>query len=133
MKSISLILMTEKGDEVGRLHLPEVQVAAAGEVGIAPVRPQLLEQMEEVYAHIHCTLTAEGLEVALEPLDMQIAVSRALLGPDDEESVLISLPIRELSPDGVDSTDQSDKPAPTPEDPDWADLFDLDNPKGEKA
>jgi len=52
--------------------------------------------MDDIYSRVRRTVWDEGLEICLDELDLNIEVSRGLLGSDSGD-VLLSLPVRELS------------------------------------
>jgi hypothetical protein len=96
MKPIVLHLTTARGDELGRVSLPNVQVAPEGEASTLAVRPLLIRQMEDLCGRIREVLAGEGVTVAMEEIDLRIAVSLALVAPDADE-VLIPLTVQEGS------------------------------------
>lgn len=152
MKGISLRLMTARGDELGRLTLGEVQIAAAGEVdGRGNARsPDVAGQMRELYASIGDALAREGMMVLLDRRGLQLAVCQALISPPmpdkaeqsghAEEEILISLPVREAPASAMppSPSDPTGADAPPPEltlsgELDWDMLFDLDEPGLEQS
>jgi hypothetical protein len=97
MKSICLVLTSPRGDELGRLRLGNVAVAAAGERG-ATERPSLTAEMEALGDRIQSTMAGEGMTVGLDPVDFRIAISRALLQESDQEEIQIVLPVLQTLP-----------------------------------
>lgn len=134
MKSLFLLLMNKQGDELGRLSVADVQVVAAGNAGSAtPVRPQLAGQMTALQERVQSALASEGMEVLLDSLDLQITLSRALLNAEDEEDVLVRLPVQSIPESAAASANIQSQDAPgteTATEPlaDWSDLFDLMDP-----
>lgn len=99
MRSIQLRFTSNRGDELGRMPLPDVHVAAAGESGgRASVSPQ--RQVPELCDRIRRAAEGEGMTIALDELDLQITVSRGLLAPGNHDDVQISLPVRTSKADG---------------------------------
>jgi hypothetical protein len=126
MRLVCLQLITPQGDEIQRLPLPDVEVADPGEAGAAR-RPEPARELAALDQRITAALQQEGVSSLLDPLDQRIAISRALLQPDADAAILISLPVQ-----------TADNPAPPPElpsgalllDPEsyaFADLFDLEH------
>ncbi len=128
MRTIHLLLKNARGDELGRLPVPGLQAAAAGECRNVAVRPRLEQQMSDVYQRVRSTVESEGMEIIMEPLDLQIAVSQALLAEDDEAEPLIPLVVREGRKETDCKTEHMADDAATTELPDWDDLFRLDDP-----
>jgi hypothetical protein len=106
MKLISLLLATPEGDELGRLQLGDVAVADAGEAGGA-LRPRLDDEMAQLDERILSAIEQEGMALAMDRIDFRIVVSRALLGGEDAEEILIRLPVREAT----QSTNETDPPS----------------------
>jgi len=118
MQTITLVLTTGRGHEIGRLPLDTIELATAGQAGSAASVPLAL-QMDTVYQHIRAALLQQAVAVAVDDIDLRIAVSRALLtdrGADPE--MQITLPVQETP--SVD-TSADVHSAIT----DWDDLFDL--------
>jgi len=91
MRGLLLVLTNPTGDEFARLTVPGVHFSRPGERGASGSRPN----PEALYTAIETVLEAEGLTVALDPLDFRIAVSRGLiLEAGTAEEVLLPLPIR---------------------------------------
>jgi len=106
MKLISLLLATPEGDELGRLQLGDVAVADAGETGGA-LRPRLDDEMAQLDERILSAIEQEGMALAMDRIDFRIVVSRALLGDEDPEQIIIRLPVREATK----LTNEKDPPA----------------------
>ena len=134
--NVELLLLNERCDELGRLPMQTVCVAAAGSTTAPPDLPGDMARMGE---HIVLALAQEGMAPALDPIGIRIAVSRALLAPQDG-AVRIPLtvcplgegpadggaagkpsPARPAGPDQVGG----DGPGATTEAPEWDDLFSL--------
>jgi hypothetical protein len=94
MKTLTLLLRTPEGDELGRLPLTEVAVAVAGEAG-ARDGSRREEEMPRLYRQIREAVARERMELALDPIDACITISRALLLGEDPEEICIPLPVRE--------------------------------------
>ena len=56
--------------------------------------------MADLETRIHAALEDEGLRLALDPIEVRIAISRALLDAGPTDTVTIPLPVRELPLDG---------------------------------
>jgi hypothetical protein len=126
MKLISLLLATPEGDELGRLQLGDVAVADAGETGGA-LRPRLEDEMAQLDERIRSAIEQEGMALAINQTDFRIVVSRALLGGEDPEQVLIRLPVREAAKP-ADETDPPSADRPPRDSSSVLDgLFDLDS------
>jgi hypothetical protein len=157
MQTLTLSLLTEAGDELGRLPMSDVAALPVGASAGSPVREQLEIEMDQLCAAIERAVEHQSLTLAVDPLGLRVAVSRALLladGPD----VVLSLPVapisavpldREAGDDSGstgltdrgrdhigrrfgrenDSRDSHDSGAAAP-DVDWDDLFE---PLGEEA
>lgn len=132
---ITLQLLSESGDELGRLRLQTVAVAAPG---METTRPDLGAQMAQLNERLVLALAQEGMTPILDPVGVRIAVSRGLLSPVGDEA-LIPLPVRVLG--DADVVGKADYPSvvssitavssiPTPNQADaradlWDDLFSL--------
>lgn len=73
---IDILLQDPRGDEIGTLNLEAVRLAAAG-VETAP--PDLCGQMAQMIARLTDALARLGFSPVLDPLEVRIAVSRAVL------------------------------------------------------
>src|SRR6266540_2902458 len=98
MRTLCLRLTTNRGEELCRLPLPDVQIASVGEAaaqteGSWPGELQVLD----LYTRIENAVLAEGVELAMESLDFQIGVSKALLGVGGDTSqdgfLIVTLPV----------------------------------------
>jgi hypothetical protein len=122
MRPVTLLLTTPRGDELGRLRLPDVVVAAAGEQ-TAPSGVRLREAMTDFYRRLEETLQREGMAVDLDPIELRITAGRALLGSEDASEVLIPVLVREV---GAASGSAGPLPRNLSEEPlNLDDLFDL--------
>jgi len=92
MSSLCLSLLTPSGDELARLELENVQLAPPGS-SAGSLRHSLQEQMELLCSEIGDALAHHDLRSRLDPLDLKIAVSRALLASAGSEPIVVSLPI----------------------------------------
>ena len=73
---IDILLQDPHGDEIGTLNLEAVRLAAAG-VETAP--PDLSNQMAQMITRLNDALARLGFSPVLDPLEVRIAVSRAVL------------------------------------------------------
>jgi hypothetical protein len=124
MKPVSLALTTGAGDVIAHLLLDRVVVAEPGELR-SEQQPRREEELANICATVQEAVAGEQMEVALDPVGLQIAVARALLDATGDE-ILIPIPVREASQTRRDpvSTDLGDNDGSDPETID--DLFDLD-------
>lgn len=135
--SIELQLLNAHGDELGRLPMQTLRLAAAG---VETAHPDLGDQMARTCNRITRALADEGMVPTLDPIDLRLAVSRALLAPGGD-GARIPLPVRPLGegpsdpaaePGAGNFTPRGAEPVdgvPVDDAPDeWDDLFTLDSP-----
>ncbi len=128
---IELLLTNAHGDELGRLPMQTVRLAASG-VGTAP--PDLAGEMAETSERISLALAQEGMVPTIDEIGLRLAVSRALLAASPDE-VKIPITVRPLEnagtrPEAGPDTayaDASEAAAmgTTLGDDEWSDLFSL--------
>lgn len=123
MTTIDIQLLTQQGDEIGRLVLPDIALSAPGEAGPGPIRPQLGSQMDELNERVMAALAQENMGLTLDPLSTRIAISRALLTLDTADHILIPLVVQEKSRFSDDLPQPHRSPATSEN---WDDLFPSD-------
>jgi len=109
MRSLTLVPQSPQGDELGRLTLPEALIAAAGH-DAGEQSPSRREALGELHELIRKSLHEQGMEVALDLIDFQIAVSRALLRDTEGKDIELRLPVHPL-PDPPEKPTLGGKPA----------------------
>lgn len=120
MKSLTLILTNAAGDELGRLPLEDVVMAAPGEQTLAGTLPGV--QMRALYTRVQNAIAGEHMQIAVKPIDFQLVMSRALLEAEEGHDPLIPIPVRTDAPPSTGSTDNKSE---TLETMGMGDLFDL--------
>ena len=133
---ITLQLVNDHNDELGRLPLLTVRVAAPGG---ETERPDLAAQMAALEERVGLALAQEGMAAALDPLGVRLALSRGLLSAPSEDgsgrNALIPIPVRPLPAPAASSGSTAAPQAPEA-DAAWDDLFhlergDSDGPAGD--
>jgi hypothetical protein len=127
MKTLTLCLTTPLGDELGRLDLPDVAIASAGELSEFGATA-IDRQMPELYARIEAAIRNEGMEITLDALDFQILVSRTLLASNGNGSLQVSVPVKSRTGENTKSNPST---KPSKGTTDWEELFRIeDDPHG---
>jgi hypothetical protein len=121
MNTLCIELVTPKGDNVGRLPLDDVVIAAPGELTSA-TKPGA--QMADIYKRIQEVITKERMTLAMRPLDFELAVSRAVLSAHTGDTTTIQLAVQPLKVDEP-AANRADNPTL----PKMDDMFDLNDPK----
>ena len=98
--NITVTLVNLLGDEIGDVGLDAVRVAAAG--GTETAAPDLAGQMSRLTGRLNAALADLFLVPALPPMEVRIAVSRALLKPTPQ-GIVIRLQVRAMNERATDT------------------------------
>lgn len=120
MHTLSLELVTKTGDQLGRLPLEDVVIAAPGELTTA-AKPGV--QMADIYTHIREAIAKERMKPAMSQMDFEVAVSQAVLSTPTGDAITLQLAVEPLTAD-IPTTER-DTPTTLPK---MDDLFDLNDP-----
>ena len=131
--NITLSLMNNLGDEIGDVGLDAVRVAPAG---TETATPDLAGQMSQLMDRLNRALSDLSLVPALSPMEVQIAVSRALLQPTPR-GIVIPLQVRAMDEAIATQATRGRSPSLPPgaasETGEWDGLFDLGTDEGVDA
>lgn len=120
MNTLCLELVTTKGDQLGRLPLEDVVIAAPGEMTTA-AKPGV--QMADIYKRIQEAIAKERMRLAMPQMDFELAVSQAVLSAPSSDTTTVQIAVEPLDADTP--TTERDTPTTLPK---MDDLFDLNDP-----
>jgi hypothetical protein len=132
--TITLLLTTRRGNEIGRLTVTGAAVAYGGDPDGPPpdqtTRRATAARMHGLVEHVRAALAAEGMEPLLTAVEFDTRIGEAVLlvaGQSRKGELLIPLPVGDLAASGGDQP----KPAPDGQAPgpnEWDDLFAFRDP-----